>query len=158
MQFCHVEGSLCGLKRMRIIVTNIATEADVANGTRGEVTEIVLDPREVLGEPDENGVTWLKYPPALVLFKPDMELQEVFEGLPKGILPISPIEVTFKIDADSCSHTIRRRQLAITPAYAFTDYKAQGQTIEYVVVDIAQPPSGFKLTPFNVYVALSRSR
>ncbi|KAH7905837.1 hypothetical protein BJ138DRAFT_1017168, partial [Hygrophoropsis aurantiaca] len=42
-------------------------------------------------------------------------------------------------------------------AYAFTDYRAQGQTIEHVLVDIAKPPT-FKLTAFNAYVALSRSR
>ncbi|KAF9789431.1 hypothetical protein BJ322DRAFT_1177486, partial [Thelephora terrestris] len=44
----------------------------------------------------------------------------------------------------------------ITGAYAFTDYRAQGQTIPYVVVDIAAPPtSGLSL--FNLYVALSHS-
>ena len=44
----------------------------------------------------------------------------------------------------------------MTGAYGFTDYRAQGQTIPYVVVDLAQPPTG-ALTPFNAYVALSRS-
>ncbi|KAF8893443.1 hypothetical protein BD779DRAFT_1620513, partial [Infundibulicybe gibba] len=51
-------------------------------------------------------------------------------------------------------HQIHRRQLAITPAYAFTDYKSQGQTIKHVIVDLADPPSG-KLSPFSAYVALS---
>ncbi|KIK25556.1 hypothetical protein PISMIDRAFT_48220, partial [Pisolithus microcarpus 441] len=41
-------------------------------------------------------------------------------------------------------------------AYAFTDYRAQGQTISSVIVDIARPPSG-GLNLFNLYVALSRS-
>ena len=41
-------------------------------------------------------------------------------------------------------------------AYAFTDYRSQGQTIPYVVVDIATPPTG-GLSLFNLYVALSRS-
>ena len=41
--------------------------------------------------------------------------------------------------------------------YAFTDYKSQGQTIEYVIIDIGKPPTG-SLSPFSVYVALSRSR
>ena len=48
-------------------------------------------------------------------------------------------------------------QTALTGAYAFTDYKAQGQTLEYVVVDIAKPLRG-SLTLFSAYVALSRSR
>ncbi|KAI0253861.1 hypothetical protein BJV78DRAFT_1122426 [Lactifluus subvellereus] len=49
-----------------------------------------------------------------------------------------------------------RRQFPITPAYAFTDYRSQRQTISHVIVDLASPPSG-SLSLFNVYVALSRS-
>ena len=40
-------------------------------------------------------------------------------------------------------------QTALTGAYTFTDYKAQGQTLEYVVVDIAKPPRGSLMTPFS---------
>ena len=36
-------------------------------------------------------------------------------------------------------------------------YRSQGQTIPYVIVDIASPPSGVQLTLFSLYVALSRS-
>ncbi|KAG1792112.1 hypothetical protein EV424DRAFT_1336713 [Suillus variegatus] len=47
-------------------------------------------------------------------------------------------------------------QLPLTVlAYAFTDYRSQGQTISNAIVDLARPPSG-ELAPFNVYVALSR--
>jgi len=52
--------------------------------------------------------------------------------------------------------TVTRFQYPITTAYCFTDYRAQGQTIPRVIVDIASPPSG-KLSLFNLYVALSRS-
>ncbi|KAJ3730299.1 hypothetical protein C8R42DRAFT_553314, partial [Lentinula raphanica] len=44
----------------------------------------------------------------------------------------------------------------LTLAYAFTDYRAQGQTIVPVIIDIASPPTG-ALNLFNIYVALSRS-
>ncbi|KAJ7766932.1 hypothetical protein B0H14DRAFT_2969347 [Mycena olivaceomarginata] len=44
----------------------------------------------------------------------------------------------------------------MTGAYAFTDYRSQGQMIPYVLVDIASPPSGTS-SLFNLYVALSRS-
>ena len=44
----------------------------------------------------------------------------------------------------------------MTPAYAFTDYRSQGQTIPFVMVDIATPLTG-GLSIFNLYVALSRS-
>ena len=49
-----------------------------------------------------------------------------------------------------------RRQLPITTTYALTDYRAQGQTIPAVILDLAPPPTG-KLSLFNLYVALSRS-
>jgi len=45
----------------------------------------------------------------------------------------------------------------MTAGYAFIDYKSQGHTIEYVIIDIGKPPTG-ALSPFSVYVALSRSR
>jgi len=41
--------------------------------------------------------------------------------------------------------------------YVFTDHKVQGQTIEYVIVDIG-PTKRFPVDPFTAYVALSRSR
>ncbi|KIK76159.1 hypothetical protein PAXRUDRAFT_835436 [Paxillus rubicundulus Ve08.2h10] len=54
-------------------------------------------------------------------------------------------------------HSVIRRQLPITAAYACTDYRAQGQTILAVVVDIGSPPTR-GLSLFNLYVALSRSQ
>ncbi|KIM67214.1 hypothetical protein SCLCIDRAFT_109184, partial [Scleroderma citrinum Foug A] len=45
-------------------------------------------------------------------------------------------------------------QLPITPAYAFTNYCSQAQTID--LVNLATPPSG-QLMSFNACVALSRS-
>jgi hypothetical protein len=44
----------------------------------------------------------------------------------------------------------------MTAAYAFTDYRSQGQTIATLLADVAKPPSG-KLDLFNLYVTLSRS-
>ncbi|KIM87665.1 hypothetical protein PILCRDRAFT_63355 [Piloderma croceum F 1598] len=44
----------------------------------------------------------------------------------------------------------------MTAAYRFTDYRSQGQTLPYVIVDIAKPPSG-GLDLFNLYAALSQS-
>ncbi|KAJ3925226.1 MAG: hypothetical protein NXY57DRAFT_855405, partial [Lentinula lateritia] len=95
-----------GMKAM--ILANIATEADLANGTRGTVMDIILDDRE----PMEH----------------------------EGLLPIVPQESKFVAAVnEKKTRTILRRQLALTPGYAFTDLKGQGQTIEYVIVDLAQP-------------------
>lgn len=144
-----------GMKAM--VVLNLATEADIANGTRGTITDIKLDPREPPVHPDDQGVVKLRYPPVMVLFQPDCGTDIAFEGLPRGVVPITPSMSSFNVQTRKQVHKIRRRQLAITPGYAFTDYKSQGQTIEYVIIDIGKPPSG-SLSPFSIYVALSRSR
>ena len=52
---------------------------------------------------------------------------------------------------------ITRCQYAMTARYAFTDYKSQGQTIEYIIIDIGKPPTG-TLYLFSAYVVLSWSR
>lgn len=44
----------------------------------------------------------------------------------------------------------------MTAGYAFTDMRAKGRTIPYVIVDIAHPPDEH-VNAFNAYVALSRS-
>ncbi len=52
--------------------------------------------------------------------------------------------------------TVTRVQLPMTGAYAFTDYRSQGQTVPYVIADIGKPPSQ-DVSPFGAYIALSRS-
>jgi ATP-dependent exoDNAse (exonuclease V) alpha subunit len=138
---------------MRVMVTwNVNTELDVANGAKGTITKIVLDPREeaILTTP----IVKLHYPPAFVLVKLDRTKMAQLPGLDAGVAPITPLQRQIKI---SKGENVNRKQLPITGAYAFTDYRAQGQTIERVIVDIASPPTG-DLTPFHVYVALSRGR
>lgn len=155
-------GKLCDLLElaigMKVMVTaNIATEADVANGTQGTITEILLDSREPPLSLVE-GIVHLKYPPAMVLFQPDKGTDVVLPGIPIGQLPLTPATETFSITIskpNSQTFRIRRRQFQLTPAYAFTDYKSQGQTLGAVIVDIGK---SFVLTPFHVYVALSRSK
>lgn len=142
-----------GMKAM--ILANIATEADLANGSRGVITDIILHPDEVLA--DENtDFHVLTYPPVAVLFQPLHGHDTIFPGLPHGIIPVFASEKKFGITQPKKS-TVERIQFALTPAYAFTDYKSQGQTMECVIIDLAKPPTG-ALTNFNAYVALSRSR
>jgi hypothetical protein len=107
-----------------MVVLNIATEADVANGTRGTVRGIVLDPREPRVVPDNDGCIRLRYPPPVVYFEPDMQTEMSFEGVPEGIIPILPSNVGFSVDGEEGKIKLERRQIAIVPGYAFTDYKA----------------------------------
>ena len=148
----HKVELVIGMKAM--VTMNISTETDLANGLRGVVEDIILDPREKI---DINHATTiqLQYPPAAILFKPLFSHKHKFPGLPEGTVPIFPTKKKFKLGGRS-GVCIEREQFALTPAYAFTDFKSQGQTIESVIVDLAKPPSG-TLTGFHTYVSLSRS-
>lgn len=74
------------------------------------------------------------------------------------MIPLAPSLAKFSVTSKTKkTYKIIRRQYAMTARYTFTDYKSQGQTIEYVIIDIGKPPTG-SLSPFSVYVALSRSR
>ena len=84
------------------------------------------------------------------------------DGLDDSVIPIQPITVSragLFLDEDNVirKRFYKRKQIPVTPAYSFTDYKAQGQTMESVLIDIAKPP-GKPLSNFNYYVAISRSR
>jgi hypothetical protein len=49
-----------------MVLLNIVTEADLANGTREVIQDIILDEREEGSVADEEGIIQLKYPPASV--------------------------------------------------------------------------------------------
>lgn len=142
-----------------MVTLNLATEADLANGSRGTIEDIILDPRERLtGDDIDRGVVWTKYLPAMILFRPFHYEFDPFPGFNAGLIPIFPSEVRFSVhDSQNPKTQINRRQFALVAGYAFTDHKSQGQTIEHVIVDIG-PTKRFSVDAFAAYVALSRSR
>ncbi|GJF00157.1 ATP-dependent exoDNAse [Phanerochaete sordida] len=144
---------------MKVLVTNnIETDLDLANGSRGEIVDIILHPDEP--EWGTASTVHLKHMPRCILVRMDRTRASQLAGLPPGVIPVQPMESTMQIrlkrNGKTVQRTVRRRQFPVTGAYAFTDYRAQGQTLRYVLVDIATPPS-FELTLTNMYVALSRS-
>ncbi|PSR77379.1 hypothetical protein PHLCEN_2v7930 [Hermanssonia centrifuga] len=149
-------------KGMKVLVTtNLETDLDLTNGARGEIIDIVLDPDEPAIGTDS--IIHLKHLPLYVLVKMSRTRASHLPGLDEGVLPVQPMTSTMRIKLNAktkkgkpAQRTVHRRQYPITPAYAFTDYRAQGQTLPYVLVDIASPPTG-GLNLFNLYVALSRS-
>ena len=148
-----------GMKAM--VTANIATQADLANGSCGIIADIVLDGREDVDreQAEKCGVVELRYPPALVVFEPYHHTFPRFPGLKEGQIPMFPQDLGFTISTTSKLRTkIHRRQYPLTPAYAFTDHKAQGQTLEYLVVDIGPVPEKFRISPLGAYGALSRGR
>jgi hypothetical protein len=80
-----------------MVVLNIATEAEIANGTRGTVEAIVLDPCENESTPDEKGCIQLQYPPSVVYFKPELHTNITFDGLPDGVVELPYIAMYYII-------------------------------------------------------------
>lgn len=149
---------------MAVMITyNIETELDLANGARGIVERIYVHPGSIVmgprSTPDHLEILELTRPPACVLVWLDRTKVKGLSGLDHGIVPVFPIRNSFRVTIpgpEKRTLTLWREQLPLTPAYAFTDYWSQGQTLPYVIVDLGTPPSG-GVTPFNAYVALSRS-
>jgi ATP-dependent exoDNAse (exonuclease V) alpha subunit len=145
---------------MKVMVTsNVETDLDVTNGARGEIVEIILDPREP--PVGDGAIVELKYLPVYILVRLQRTRASRLEGLEPLVIPVEPTTVTSQIKLEAkngktVTRSVKRRQYPITAAYAFTDYRSQGQTITLVLVDIASPPSG-TLSLFNLYVALSCS-
>ena len=76
----------------------------------------------------------------MLLFKPDRVSNLAFPGLPAGIIPLTPSRAKFTVRGRSGKTLkVERKQYTMTAGYAFTDYKLQGQTIEYVIIDIGRP-------------------
>ncbi|KAG9022127.1 hypothetical protein FRB95_000695 [Tulasnella sp. JGI-2019a] len=144
-------------KSMAVMVTyNIQMDLDVVNRSQGMIIDIILDERE-LSIAEGVSEVQLKYQPAYLLVKMDQTKAERLDRLKDSMLPLIPLTRTFQISmTDRKSKTVNHTQLPLTAAYAFTDMQSQGQTIPYVIVDIAAPPTG-GLTPFNAYVTLSQS-
>ncbi|KAG9020891.1 hypothetical protein FRB95_003283 [Tulasnella sp. JGI-2019a] len=144
-------------KGMAVMVTyNVQTDLDVVNGSQGMIVNIILDKREPSIAEGVSEVQ-LKYQPAYLLVKMDWTKAERLDRLEDSMLPLVQLTRTFQISmTDGKSKTVNRTQLPLTAAYTFTNMQSQGQTIPYVIVDIAAPLTG-GLTPFNTYVTLSQS-
>ena len=138
-----------------MVTLNINTDLDVANGVRGRIEAIVMDQREQMMATTDTHSLRLRYPPRYVLVKLDRTKATSLEGLSPNVIPVVPVKKSFTLTKDGIKMTVNRTQLPLTLAYAFTDYRSQGQTLSPVIVDIGPPPYGH-LTPFNIYVTLSR--
>lgn len=76
-----------GMKAM--VLLNMAMDADLANGSRGSIVDIILDPREK-SIPDNTNTIFLTYPPSVILFAPLHSNHAKLCNLPDGVVPIFP--------------------------------------------------------------------
>lgn len=129
----------------------------MANGARGTIVDIVLSTVEEPSIPEASSVVELKHLPLYILVKLDRTRVSQLEGLDEQVIPIQPRQQTLRIlvqqkNGEPVLCSVWRQQYPFTLAYAFTDYRSQGQTIVPVIIDIATPPTASS-NLFNTYVA-----
>ncbi len=108
------------------------------------------------------------HPPVNVLanfndfIEKNIKLQNIkLEGLPKNVIPIIPISRNFQYHHHilelntSKTFTINRYQLPIALAFQLTNFKAQGQTFDNLIIDLRQPFDNVHLNMHNIYITLS---
>ncbi|KAG8728410.1 hypothetical protein FRC12_021771 [Ceratobasidium sp. 428] len=147
-----------------MVTTNVNTDINVTNGSRGVIVGMKLGPEEpAFNEADP--VVKLTRLPTYILVRLNRTQASSLPGLEDGVIPVVPAEQGYRItiliaqrnrQVKEITRSVKRLQFPITPAYAFTDYRSQGQTISAAIVGIAEPPTGGELKRANVYVALSR--
>jgi hypothetical protein len=100
---------------MKVMVTiNICTDLNVANGTQGEIMDIVLDEREDEKDLHTTKIK-LQFPPCYVLVKLTRTKATQLEGLPEHVIPITPITKVYSIQMNKRKLKITRTQLPMTP-------------------------------------------
>lgn len=150
-----------------VLTDNSHTPQGITNGAYATLVDIVLDPADA-DAADAMPITpiTLRRPPAQIIVKlsavHDKRCQ--LAGLPEDHVVIEPRKGTATIvekyrDANNRQRNKNRtysfHQLPISPAFAVTDYRSQGDTRERVIVDIDTPPFG-TIDPAAAYVAISR--
>src|SRR5947199_1411996 len=90
----------------------------------------------------------------LIKLKHDVGVEIALPGLPPSVVSIEPMSLTYKA---GLGKAVTYSQFPVTLAYAITDYKCQGQTFRWVIVDLKKPNGGY--SPISSpYVQLSRAK
>ena len=82
------------------------------------------------------------------------ETKVQLDGLPPNVVALDNIKFTYNAGGD---RSVTLRQFPVILAYAITDYKCQGQTYQFVIVDLKKPSRGGSPSA-SIYVQLSRCR
>ena len=99
------------------------------------------------------------HPPICVLFQRDEIRHQPFLGISRDCIPV--FSGSFTVDVGNMRVT--RHQVPIGPAFALTEYKVQGSTYDYAVLDLSRKSRAYKENALHkrycsVYVQLSRLR
>lgn len=135
----------------------------VCNYSDGIIHSIDLDQRkQYLADRNARySVLILRYPlePVLVYIKSADERGLPLDHLPRAVMPIGPLDKTFKVvGTNKRDFFIKRRQLTLTAGCLSYVYRSEEQTwfMKNVILDIRTPP-GNRADTAAVYIALSRA-
>lgn len=169
-------GLLPFVPNMPVLLTdNIACELGLSNGTQGIFRELVYDDQE---QGDALQMKSSIFPSSTIYVrKPLYALVEIntsqlgtsLNGLRPKLIPIPLIKKQFTVSLKQLFGQlfqgkqdkratgviqVTRAQLPIVPAFAITTYKAQGLTMNKIVIDFQVPPGISQVA--SIYVPLSR--
>ncbi len=117
-----------------------------------------MDSTRSFNAPTYKCLCWFKW----IHWKTWHFIKIILEGLPKNVIPIVLIFITFQhhhqILESNASKTfnINRYQLPLAHAFCLTYFKSQGQTFDHLIIDLKQPPDSILINVHNIYVTLSQ--
>ncbi|KAK4692208.1 hypothetical protein P7C70_g9180, partial [Phenoliferia sp. Uapishka_3] len=151
-----------------VLYENTHTSQGITNGAYGTLVGIQFHSDSC---PTHDPVGFqeiiLSRPPAvlLVLLAVPHKYRQHLSGLPLDTIPIVPKHGTAKLvleewkDAQGKGHShstsVQVEQCPVSPAWAVTDYRIQGDTTPLITADLC-PPTGGSIDPAAAYVAMSR--
>jgi ATP-dependent exoDNAse (exonuclease V) alpha subunit len=114
-----------------MLLENLLTPVKLANGRIGTAVDMVVDPDSDVFDLNDQYVLCSR-PPACIIVEYDEPTGLTFPGLASNQHPFFPRKYSSTIkDLTSRQQVkVRRSQVPLTPAFAMTDYKAQGATLK----------------------------
>jgi Helicase len=159
-----------------LLTDNIACELGLSNGTQGVFRELIYDDQEEPGafnvktDVFPSNTTYIRKPLYALVEINRSQVETNLNGLPPKLIPIPLIKKQFTVSVKQLFGNllermqgeretpqviqIARTQLPIVPAFAITTDKAQGLTMNKIVVDLQVPLGTLQVA--SIYVPLSR--
>ena len=121
-----------------MLLENLFTPFKLVNGRIGKAMDVVVDSDSDVFDLNDRYVLCSR-PPACVIVEYDEPTGLTFPGLAPNQHPFFPRKYssTIKDLTTKQQVRVRRTQVPLTPAFATTDYKAQGATLEELETSLA---------------------
>jgi len=159
-----------------LLTDNIACELGLSNGTQGIFRQLIYDDQEepgffkVKSDVFPSNTIYIRKPLYALVEINTSQLETNLNGLRPKLIPIPLMKKRFTVPIKQLFRhffervpggrkipqviQVTRTQLPIVPAFAITNYKAQGLTMNKIVVDLQVPIGTLQVA--SIYVPLSR--